>query len=33
MSQYLLKKEFEAKVVAHAAAVSRTPEGEEGEEW
>lgn len=33
MSQYLLKKEFEAKVVAYGAAVSRTPEGEEGEEW
>lgn len=32
MSRCLLKKEFEAKVVANGADVSGTPEGEEGEE-
>lgn len=33
MSQCLLKKEFEAEVVAYGAAVSRAPEREEDEEW
>jgi len=33
MSQCLLKKDLEAKAVAYSAVVSRTPEGEEDEEW